>query len=83
MDEIKKMKLNIKEIEKEMYKVDSENQEMLEKIENLMMLIKQEEYLSQVLQDKTKELEKHFGLMQPYMILCNKTFSKLSSCKLY
>lgn len=79
MEEINKLKERLNDKDKEIEILDHENEGLLEKIENLLMLIKQEEYLSQVLEDKTEELQKHFTDMQPYMILCNKTFTKLAS----
>lgn len=79
MEDVEKIKGIVKRKETEIKNLDQENFEVLKKLENLMMLIKQEEYLTQVLEDKTEHLQEHFTKMQPYMILCNKTFSKLAS----
>lgn len=78
--EIKLLKRRSEERTKTMDEIDKENEFLLKNIETLMMLIKQEDYLTQVLEDKTQELQSHFTKMQPYMILCNKTFSQINSC---
>ena len=69
----------IQDLDEEIEQLDSESQSDYNQIENLLMLIKQEQYLSQVLLEKSTLLEGFFKTMQGYLIQMNHGYHQLKA----
>jgi len=77
----KKWEKRIEHKDKAIEALDEENAMLCQQMENIMELIKHEQYLSQVLEEKGDLLEDNFKNIQDYMTVCDNTVFTLNRSK--
>jgi hypothetical protein len=75
------IEFKIKSKNEEIEGIDTENEELVEEMKNLLMICKYEQYMCQALEDKSVALEKYFKQMQDYLNIGDRNFTNIKSSK--